>query len=219
MLEFIKKVPLFAQLNEAQLDALTQICTRRSYKAGTVLFAEKEIGSVFYVVVSGSVKIFTTGSSGEEKILSICKSGESFGELSLIDGKPRSASAQTLEECVLLSMTAQNFLDLLRSHFDITLGIMKELGNRLRDTNQQVYDLTFLDARTRVIKSLITMANKHGIRNGNTITIKLVLNFDEISQLAGVQKVTLMQVVRDLEEKRILAISPSDFKLDLAKLR
>lgn len=219
MLDYIKKVPLFARLNENQQNALAQICIRRSYKGNTVLFSEKEIGNVFYMVVSGSVKIFTTGGSGEEKILSICKSGESFGELSLIDGKPRSASAQTLENCVLLSMTAQNFLELLRNHFDITLVIMQELSNRLRDTNQQVHDLTFLDARTRVIKSLITMANKHGIRSENKITIKLVLNFDEISQLAGVQKVILMQVIRDLEEKQILAISPSDFKLDLAKLR
>lgn len=219
MLEFIQKVPLFSQLNEDQLNALIQICTKRSYKASTVLFSEKEIGSVFYMVLSGSVKIFTTGSSGEEKILSICHTGESFGELSLIDGKPRSASAQTLENCVLLTITGQSFLELLRNHFDITLGIMQELSNRLRDTNQQVYDLTFLDARTRVIKSLIKLANKHGLRNGDTITIKLVLNFDEISQLAGVQKVTLMQVIRDLEEKKILAISPSDFKLDLAKLR
>ncbi|MGG1555524.1 Crp/Fnr family transcriptional regulator [Paenibacillus ferrarius] len=219
MLELIRQVPLFAQLNDAQLEAVTAISTRRSFKAGTVLFAEKEIGSVFYMVLSGSVKIYTTGSTGEEKILSICKAGESFGELSLIDGKPRSASAQTLEDCMLLAITGQSFLDLLRTHFDISLGIMQELSHRLRDTNQQVYDLTFLDARTRVLKSLITMANKHGLRNGSIITIKLVLNFDEISQLASVQKTTLMQVIRDLEEKKILTLSPSDFKLDLAKLR
>ena len=75
--------------------------------------------------------------------MSICKSGESFGELSLIDGKPRSASAQTLEECVLLTITGQSFLELLRNHFDITFGIMQELSNRLRDTNQQVYRFNF----------------------------------------------------------------------------
>ncbi|MBD0381673.1 Crp/Fnr family transcriptional regulator [Paenibacillus sedimenti] len=219
MIELVKKVPLFSQLNEAQLNAVAEICTSRSYNGSTVLFSEKEIGSIFYIVYSGSVKIYTTSSTGEEKILSICSSGESFGELSLIDGKPRSASAQTLVESVLITLTAQNFLDLLRNHFDITLGIMKELGSRLRDTNQHVYDLTFLDARTRVIKSLITLANKHGMRHGNIITIKLVLNFDEISQLAGVQKMTLMQVIRDLEEIRILTITPTDFKLDLAKLR
>ncbi|MNR35144.1 DNA-binding transcriptional dual regulator Crp [compost metagenome] len=96
---------------------------------------------------------------------------------------------------------------------------MQELSSRLRDTNQQVYDLTFLDARTRVIKSLVKMANTHGIRRGTTIVIKLVLNFDEISQLAGVQKATLMQVIRDLEEKQILKISASEFTLELTKLR
>lgn len=219
MLEHIKKVPLFSQLNEQQLSALVDICTRRTYKTGTILFSEKETGSVFYMVLSGSVKIFTTSSAGEEKILSICKTSESFGELSLIDGKPRSASAQTLEECILLTITGQSFLELLRSHFDISLGIMQELSSRLRDTNQQVYDLTFLDARTRVIKSLIKMANSHGLRKGTSIIIKLVLNYDEISQLAGVQKSTLMQVIRDLEEKKILTISPSEFTLDLTKLK
>jgi len=219
MIEFVKRVPLFSQLNEEQLQTVAQMCTKRTYKAGTVLFSEKDPGSVFYIVYSGSVKIYTASSTGEEKILSICKASESFGELSLIDGKPRSASAQTLEESVLITLTERNFLDMLRSHFDITLGIMRELSRRLRETNQEVFDLTFLDARTRVIKSLIKLANKHGVRNSNQITIKLVLNFDEISQLAGVPKTTLMQVIRDLEEKGILALTPSDFRLDLANLR
>lgn len=219
MIEFVKKAPLFSQLNEQQLQAVANICTRKSFRAGTVLFQEKELGSTFYMVYSGSVKIYTTSSNSEEKILSIFKAGESFGELSLLDGKPRSASAQTLEDSVLVEILGHSFLDLLRSHFDITLGIMRELSDRLRDTNQHVYDLTFLDARTRVIKSLIKLANKNGMRSGNVITIKLMLNYDEISQMAGVQKATLMQVIRDLEEKMILTISPADFKLDLAKLR
>ncbi|MBP1995935.1 Crp/Fnr family transcriptional regulator [Paenibacillus eucommiae] len=219
MIEFIKKVPLFAQLSELQLQAIAQICSRKPFKSSTLLFSEKELGSDFYMVSSGSVKIYTTSGNGEEKILSIFKPGESFGELSLIDGKPRSASAKTLEDSTLVMISGTAFLELLRNHFDITLGIMQELSHRLRDTNQHVHDLTFLDARTRVIKSLIKLANKQGVRNGNTITIKLMLNFDEISQMAGVQKATLMQVIRDLEEKQILAISPSEFKLDLAKLR
>ncbi|MDU0203517.1 hypothetical protein ACYEXS_01000 [Paenibacillus sp. MAH-36] len=61
MLDYIKKVPLFSRLNENQQNALEQICIRRSYKGNTVLFSEKDIGNVFYMVVSGSVKIFTTG--------------------------------------------------------------------------------------------------------------------------------------------------------------
>lgn len=171
MIDFLHKVPLFKQLNNDQLTAIAEICSKKSYKAGTVLFQEKEPGSVFYIVFSGSIKIYTKSNTGEEKILSLFKSGDSFGELSLIDGKPRSASAQTLEDSTLIALTAQNFLQLLRSNFDICLIIMQELCDRLRDTNEHVYDLTFLDARTRVIKSLIKLANKNGSRQGSIINI------------------------------------------------
>lgn len=219
MIEFLNKVPLFANLTADQLSAIANICSKKTFKAGTILFHEKEPGSVFYIVYSGSVKIFTKASTGEEKILSMFRAGDSFGELSLLDGKPRSASAQTLEDSVLITLMAQNFLDLLRTNFDISLVIMRELCDRLRDTNQHVHDLTFLDARTRVIKSLIKLANKNGNRQGNVITIRMTLNYDEVSQLAGVQKPVLMQVIRDFQEKQILTFTGQDMKLDLAKLR
>jgi CRP/FNR family cyclic AMP-dependent transcriptional regulator len=219
IVEFLGKVPLFSSLNRSQLESISNICSKKSFRTNTILFHEKELGSVFYIVFSGSVKIYTTAASGEEKILSLFKAGDSFGELSLIDGKPRSASAQTLEDSTLFTLTANNFLELLKSNFDISLCIMQELCNRLRDTNQHVYDLTFLDARSRVIKSLIKLANKNGIRSGNVITIKMMLNYDEVSQLAGVQKPILMQVIRDFQEKQILTFQGSEMKLDLAKLR
>ncbi|TBL81647.1 Crp/Fnr family transcriptional regulator [Paenibacillus thalictri] len=219
MIEYLSKVQLFSQLNEHQLNAIASICMKRTFKVGTVLFHEKELGDAFYIVFTGSVKIYTSSSAGEEKILTLAKAGDSFGELSLIDGKPRSASAQTLEDSTLLTLTAKNFLDLLKNHFDISLCIMQELCQRLRDTNQHVYDLTFLDARTRVIKNLIKLANKNGTRQGNVISIRMTLNYDELSQMAGVQKPILMQVMRDLNEKQILAFVGQEMRLDLAKLR
>ncbi|MCR8629610.1 Crp/Fnr family transcriptional regulator [Paenibacillus radicis (ex Xue et al. 2023)] len=219
MIDFLSKVPLFINLNSSQLTSISNICSKKSFRSGTILFNEKELGSVFYIVFNGSVKIYNTSTTGEEKILSLFKSGDSFGELSLIDGKPRSASAQTLEDSVLIALDAKHFLELLKNNFDISLCIMRELCNRLRDTNQHVYDLTFLDARTRVIKSLIKLANKNGTRNGNVITIKMMLNYDEVSQMAGVQKPILMQVMRDFQEREILVFDGPIMKLDLAKLR
>lgn len=219
MIDFLTKVSLFANLNMDQLNAIANICSKKSFKAGTILFQEKEPGSVFYIVFSGSVKIYTRANSGEEKLLSLFKAGDSFGELALIDGKPRSASAQTLEDSVVIALTANNFLDLLRNNFDICLIIMRELCDRLRDTNQHVFDLTFVDARTRVIKALIKLANKNGTRQGTVISIRMTLNYDELSQMAGVQKPVLMQVIRDLQEKQILMFQGQDMRLDLAKLR
>jgi len=216
--DFLKQVQLFSQLNDQHLDTISAVCVRKSFKTGSILFQQNDIGNAFYIVFSGSAKIYTSHNS-EEKLLAVFKTGDSFGELSLIDGKPRSTSAAVLEDSVMIILSAQNFLQILQSNFEINICIMRELCQRLRDTNQHVNDLTFLDARTRILKNLIQLANKHGKRQGTMIQIKVALNYDEIAQMSNVQKPVLMQVIRDLQEKRILVFNGNDLLLDLSKLR
>lgn len=219
MIDLLKNVSLFAYLNESQLELISRYCVRKTVEAGQVLFREKEIGTEFYILINGSVKIYTSGKQGDEKILAVMQSGDSFGELALIDGKPRSASAATVEKSVLLSLSKQDFLGVLAANFDITLNIMQELCQRLRVTNEHVRDLTFLDARTRVLKHLIQMANRNGIRHGSQITLRVMLNYDELAQYAGVQRHDIMQVIRELEAKGILFVSHDAFTINLANLR
>ncbi len=218
MIEILKMVPLFQQLDEQQLEQILTLCRKKSYKAQTVLFREREPGSCFYILLTGSVKIYTANASGGEKILSIIQPGENFGELSLIDGQPRSASAETIINSTLLTLSADHFMELMRSNFEIARTVMRELCSRLRKTNQHVYDLTFLDARTRVIKNFIAMTNKQGIREGNKVFIKIDLDYDELAQMSGVTKQVLMQLLRDLQELGILTINGNDFILALDKL-
>lgn len=219
MIDLLKNVSLFAYLNESQLELISRYCVRKSAEAGQVLFREKEIGTEFYILINGSVKIYTSGNQGDEKILAVMQAGDSFGELALIDGKPRSASAATVEKSVLLSLSKQDFLGVLSENFDITLNIMQELCQRLRLTNEHVRDLTFLDARTRVLKHLIQMANRNGTRQGSQITLRVMLNYDELAQYAGVQRHDIMQVIRELEAKGILFVSQDAFTINLANLR
>ncbi|QMV43799.1 Crp/Fnr family transcriptional regulator [Cohnella cholangitidis] len=219
MIEWLKKVSLFDNLNDEQLEHILRISHRRSLAAGTTLFHEKEMGLTFYVVLSGSIKLFTRSNTGEEKILSLVNSGESFGELSLLDGRPRSATAQTLEPTTVLELSSEQFMDLLQAHFDITRGILAELCRRLRTTNEHVNDLTFLDGRTRVLKNLIALANKNGKRDGNIISIPVSLNYDELAQMAGVTKAVLSEVIRELESRGVLQFGINEYKLNLLKLR
>lgn len=218
MIDFLSKIPKFYQLNHEQLILLASICERKAFPAQTVLFRENDPGDTIYLVYSGSVKVYTSHEGGE-KILSVFQAGDSFGELALIDGKPRSASAQTLEDSQLVCIRAHDFFELLRNHFDICLWLMKELSGRLRETNQHVHDLTFLDARSRVIKSLIRLANKHGTRSGTTITIKTALNYDELCQMSGCRKTILMEVMRDLQYRGIILNIHNGFQLELSRLR
>lgn len=219
MIEWLKKVSLFDNLNDEQLEHILRIAHRRTLAAGTVLFQEKEPGHTFYVILSGSIKIFTRSQSGAEKVLTMITAGESFGELSLLDGRPRSASAQTLEATAVLELSSEAFMELLKTHFDITRGILSELCRRLRQTNEQVNDLTFLDGRTRVLKNLIMIANRNGKREGQTISMHMTLNYDELAQLAGVSKAVLSEVLRELEDRGVLEFGINEYRLNLAKLR
>jgi CRP-like cAMP-binding protein len=219
MIQWLKKVSLFDNLNDEQLENIMRISQRRSFAPGTVLFQEKEPGNTFYVILSGSIKIFTRSPSGEEKVLSVINAGESFGELSLLDGRPRSASAQTLEPTSVLELSSQAFMGLLENHFDITRGILVELCRRLRQTNEQVNDLMFLDGRTRVLKNLIMIANRNGRREGQMISIHMALNYDELAQLAGVTKPVLSDVLRELESRGVLQFGINEYRLNLNKLR
>jgi CRP/FNR family transcriptional regulator/CRP/FNR family cyclic AMP-dependent transcriptional regulator len=194
------------------------MCTRESYFAGHVLFREGDPGSVFYMVISGSVKIYTSNAEGQEKILSIMKAGDSFGELALIDQEPRSASAQVMEDAVLYALRRDHFLSLLKANFEITVGIMKELSARLRETNRQVHDLVFLDERSRITKSLVKIAARDGQRDGQQIYFRVGLNYDELAQLAGVKKDTLLQVLREFQDRKVLQISSDHFVLDLSRI-
>jgi CRP/FNR family transcriptional regulator, cyclic AMP receptor protein len=219
LIEWLKKVSLFDNLNDEQLEHILRIATRRTITPGTILFNEKEMGMTFYIILAGSIKLFTKSNNGEEKVLSLVNSGESFGELSLLDGRPRSASAQTLETTTLLELSSEQFMALMQSHFDITRGILAELCRRLRQTNEHVNDLTFLDGRTRVLKNLITLANKNGKREGNIISIHMALNYDELAQMAGVTKPVLSEVIRELEQRGVLQFGINEYKLNLLKLR
>ncbi len=219
MIEWLKKVSLFDNLNDEQLEHVLRISQRKTFPAGTTLFHEKDMGLTFYVVLSGSIKLFTRSPGGEEKILSLVNGGESFGELSLLDGRPRSASAQTLEKTTVLELASGQFMNLLEAHFDITRGILAELCRRLRATNEHVSDLTFLDGRTRVLKNLIALANRNGRREGNVISIPMSLNYDELAQMAGVSKTVLADVIRELETRDVLHFDLGEYKLNLDKLR
>lgn len=219
MIEMLREIPLFSGLDEAHLKVISDECTVNSYAAGTVLFREKEVGTLLYLVISGLVKIYSSNAGGEDKILSIMGKGDCFGELALLDGKPRSASAQVIEDAKVLTLSAKSFHSLLRFNIDMALHIIKDLSTRLRETNQHVHDLTYLDAKKRVVKNLVKLANDHGTRIGNDVRFKINLNYDEIAQMAGVGKPLLFQVFNELQTKGILSVSANSFILHLLKMK
>jgi CRP-like cAMP-binding protein len=214
----IEQIPLFADFNNEHLKLLECSVRKEKHEAQTVLFHEGDPGNSFFAISQGSIKVYTKSKDGEEKILSVLKAGDNFGELALIDGKPRSASAQTLEASELIVIERDHFMEILRSNFDIALAVMTELTQRMRDANQHVADLTFYDERTRVIKSLIKLANSFGQRTDRSIVVKMPLEIKELAQMAGVKPGEVKEVLFDLGEKQLLRMHASHFELNLSML-
>ncbi|MCD9022164.1 Crp/Fnr family transcriptional regulator [Cohnella silvisoli] len=215
----MKKIPLFASLNNEHLELLTANFRIEKVQASTILFREKEPGDSFFVIVRGSTKIYTQSNEGKEKILSVFRSGDSFGELSLLDGKPRSASAQTLEETEHIVISRDSFMKVLQSHFDIAKIIMKEMIRRISDTKQHVEDLAFLDAHSRVVKSLVKLTNRFGKRTDYSVEVELPLDYNELAQMSGVKVRELHDVLYDMEEKQLLKMNANYFSVNLLQLR
>ena len=218
MIQLLKGAPLFQNLSDENIANLVKICEKKSVGRNTKLFSQGDLGNVFYIIVSGSVKIFNESGDGKEKIITILKDGDSFGEFSILDGGTRSASAEALEDTLLLTISLNAFHLLLERDFSITFTIIQQLVSRLRKTNEQVMDLVFLDAKAQIYKTLLNVASQHGKRVGQIIDIQVPFAEKEIAKMAGISEEVTNIVLEDLISKGVLTYKQNLIRLDLTLL-
>lgn len=137
----LRSIELFEGLSDADLEALSQTLQRRSYKAGKMVFAQGDMGTAMYIVESGDVNIHLAGEGSRRISLKDIARGEFFGELSLFDEKPRSASALATTDSVLLELQRDTLSKFLEGRPRAAMAILRTMSERLRETN------TMLSAR------------------------------------------------------------------------
>jgi CRP/FNR family cyclic AMP-dependent transcriptional regulator len=215
---FLAQVPLFASLKPALLDELAGKLTPRSYRRGEVIFHQDDPGSAMHIVKSGQVKIATTSPEGEEVIIAILKNSDFFGELSLLDDKPRSANAVAMEATQTLMLRRGDFMDILDQHHEMVSAVLTSLSERLRRTDQLLEDAVFLDLPARLSKRLLELAQKHGVKTDKGLEIDLRLTQQDLAAALGVTRVALNKHLGrlqdedliSLESKRIIITRPED---------
>src|ERR1700688_4629358 len=172
---YLKQVPLFAGLNDEDVRELMGVAKRRTFRSGEVIFHRDDPGQVLYVIKEGKVKICLTSSDGQEIALVVFGKGEYFGELALLDGFPRSADAIALEKVECYTLQRSDFHNALMKNPKIAIQVLEALTRRLRNTDQMVEDLIFLDVYGRVAKKLLELSDTHGIKveSGTRIDVRL----------------------------------------------
>jgi CRP-like cAMP-binding protein len=154
----------------------------RKVTKGATIFSKGDAGTGLLGVLSGAVKVSIASAEGKDIVLNVFHEGEIFGEIALLDGRPRTADATAMSNCDLAVIERRDFVPFLQDHPDVTLKFIEILCARLRRTSEQVQDLTFLNLPTRLAKTLIQLAVED---DGSTAKRKVTITQREISQMIG----------------------------------
>lgn len=133
--DLLGTVPLFQRLNSHERGDLERVLESRTFAPGGLIFSSGEPGDSLYIVGTGVVELYVKDDSGAKIVLTVCGPGEVFGELSLFDGGPRTASAVALEEATLLVLDRDDLLAFLQQHPAASLELLTTMGQRIRSTD------------------------------------------------------------------------------------
>ena len=197
---FLRRVPLFADLEERHITALSGMLVERRYRKGSVIFFEGDPGDALFIVAHGTVKIYRVAEDGREKTLAILREGDIFGEMALLDEEPRSAIAESLEPTKLYALHRKDFLPFLASNPPMAIHIIKVLCGRLRRANAQVMDVVFKDVKSRVVRTLIELSEQHGTECPYGVRIELKLTHQELANLVGTARETITRILAEFQD-------------------
>lgn len=158
--EQLRRVPLLRGLTDPQLADVARIARTHRFDPDQIVFLQGDPGDTVHIILDGQVKVVTTSRAGHEAILAFLGDGESFGEMSLLDDLPRSATIQATVATTTLSLRKADFHKLLRETPDLSLRLLRALAHRLRETGMLVQDAAFLDVSERLAKKLVMMATE-----------------------------------------------------------
>ncbi|MDH4161366.1 MAG: cyclic nucleotide-binding domain-containing protein [Nitrospirota bacterium] len=174
----------------------------KHFPAGTVLFNDGDSGEEMFIVQSGKVKI-SKKIRGVEKTLATLEKGEFFGEMAILNDKPRSASAEAIEDCEMLVIDRKTFETLLRSNVEIAIRFIKRLADRLREANDQMEALMIKDNTSRLLNIL-----SKKVRESKSDQMSLAI--EDLGGMAGIDGGQARMILEKLASVRILSLTADD---------
>lgn len=202
---FLRQVPLFKRLDEAQLVALAALVVQRRFAKGEMIILAEAEGDALFVIEQGQVKVSLIHEDGREVILSFLGPGEVFGELSLLDGKPRSATVTATAPTSLLMLRRSDFLRLLAGIPQIAVALLEELAERLRRTDQQLEGLALFNVASRLSRTLLRLALERGVEIPEGFALEDPPTHQQLANMTGSTRETVSRVLKQLESQGYIA--------------
>ena len=204
---WLAQTALFHDVGENGLLLLAERAVSANYKKGQLIFQEGDRAEGLFVVVEGAVKITVMSPDGDQMVLSTLSPVETFGEVSLLDGRTRSATAEALQDTRVLVITREAFLTVLAKDQHLVEAVFRALGELLRRLTQRAADFVFLDLHGRVAKLLIEMGERRGDKVGDDVTLDLQMTQSDLAAMVGGSRQSVNQILRSFEERGYVEIT------------
>jgi CRP-like cAMP-binding protein len=206
--ELLSRHFLLRDLDSRTLDRIAQYSVVKKVPAGAVICRQGDPGDCLYGILKGQVRIFNIGTEDREILLNIMLPGSLFGEIALIDDRPRTAHASAMEDCELLLMHRHHFMPLLDEDPRLAIHMLGILCERIRRTSAMIEDTTFLNLRARLAKRLLALAETYGTKlDGDTgIRINLRLSQRQLGAMIDASREAVNKQVQSWRADGILDI-------------
>ncbi|MDR1760467.1 MAG: Crp/Fnr family transcriptional regulator [Fibrobacter sp.] len=216
VIDLLRGIELFSGLQDEQLEELSAFMTVKDFFEGETIIREGDDSQqALFLVASGAVKVFMTGSDGRETILSLLGRGDFFGEMSIIDGGVRSASVKAISETKLLLLPRDHFLDLLQTTPELSQAMLLEMARRLRKANRQIGALSTMSVSGRVLATLRSLIEERGVRlhSKGGVPVTVIRNRptqQQLAEMSGTTRETVSRVISGLSKKKAVSIEGKD---------
>jgi CRP/FNR family transcriptional regulator, cyclic AMP receptor protein len=204
-LDLLRRSLMLHNLTQVELERVAAVTRPRRYRRDAPVFHQDDPGEELHVVVQGHLKVVALGEAGEEAVLTIVGPGDLFGEMSLLDGGPRSATVIPLEPVETYALRREDFLQLLRSSPAAAEGVLAALAGTIRRLSREVTDLMFLDLRGRLVRKLLELAAEHGRSADGGVEIEVELTQEELASMIGATRPRVNNMLRFFEDQGAIA--------------
>ena len=194
----LKHVPLFAGLEDSELEMVARASRTLTYPKGSIIFHEGDPGDYLLVILKGRVKVTLLNEDGQETIVSILEQPGFLGEVALLDDAPRSATVIALESTEVMQLARAPFLAMVQKHPSIALKIMEQLAGALRRATEQIRTLSMFDVYGRVLRCLLVMAQQKGQTAKARMVIRPRPSISELALMISCSRETVSRAMKTL---------------------
>lgn len=196
---------LFHDVSGVIVDKVAELAMKHSYPKGAMIFCQGDPGNVLYGVLSGQVRISINAADGQEVFFNIMEAGDTFGEIALLDGRPRTANATAIAATELFLVHRNQFMDLLEREPKLSIHLLQLLCDRVRWTNELLEETVFLDVPARLAKRLLSLSKLHG--RVSERGAELSLSQKELAQFLSISRQIVNHHLQEWRDKGWVELS------------